>query len=381
MNFSARHPSALFDELGSELFSTLLSASQAGEEIFRYNYLPLLEKAAYWLQELPLERKTYAERGGALKFTLLSSLGTLRMCSGVIFAPSSDSEHRRLVEPQYRFAAFVASLCTVPLIVHHNVAVTVNGSPWDPFFGQGLYSALTERVGSAQYQVEWRPETHERPSAALAVLLISWLLSDVKWAQFDRTVLRSMVEAINPAGIQAPSESALSRVVRVGHEKAREAALQRAALRFTPNSTVENADELGQAIVRFTPGTPAQGAGDVAPVTSPVSVVATDVATTAVPAVQPVDIPKVIRQWAEVVRSRDEYQSDIQPFESDLVQVFKPPLSFATTPSALKEVLERANLIHTVVQKPPSLILRKPMRDLLFPSGVPANYPVREVAA
>ncbi|TBR76985.1 MAG: hypothetical protein EPN64_04490 [Burkholderiaceae bacterium] len=235
MRFQAKHPQQLFEEIGGNLFHELLTASGAGKEKFRAQYLPVAERLAMVIQELPLERETFAEQGGALKFGLLSALTTLRLCDSVMFVPTATAETRMRVEPQYRFAAYCACLATVPLIVFHHLNVIVSGKPWSFLSSQPMLWDALARTGT--YEVEWKPLSPSKPSAALGMLLLSGFFETGQWENIDPDAVRGMCDAINPAVIQPPGELALGKIVRLGQVKVRTAEQIRASTAFVPGGS------------------------------------------------------------------------------------------------------------------------------------------------
>jgi conjugal transfer pilus assembly protein TraI len=230
------HPQALFEQIGNSVFQQLLTSSGAGEERFRQQYLPTIEKLALTVQALPLERDLFDDPGGALRFGLMSGLTTLRLCAGVIFAPSSTAEQRRILEPQYRWAAFVATLASVPIICAHNVTVTVDGEPWTMAARQSTLWEATEQSG--EYEVTWASPKPTKPSTALGIVLLSRFFRPGMFASMDPATLLAMCEGINACGFQSPTESALAKVVRTAQEKVRDIEKQRRSLFFEPPSRI-----------------------------------------------------------------------------------------------------------------------------------------------
>jgi conjugal transfer pilus assembly protein TraI len=230
------HPQALFEQLGSTLFQQLLTSSGAGEEGFRKNYLPPIEKLALTVQSLPLERGSFDHPGGALKFGLTAGLTTLRLSAGVIFVPTATAVQRMLLEPQYRWAAFVASLASVPLIVAHNVHVKIGDKSWTMASKQSTLWDASEATG--EYEVSWSPPRPTKPSNSLGLVLLQGFFRRGMFSNIDPAVLLAMCEGINASGHQSPSESALAKIVRNGQEKVKEIEAQRRELFFEPPSLI-----------------------------------------------------------------------------------------------------------------------------------------------
>lgn len=250
MKFAAKHPTALFQDLGRDYFNQLLTASAAGEEGFRARYLPMAERLAMMVQELPLEKETYSQAGGALKFGLLAGLAALRLCDGVIFMPGVTAQIRMVVEPQYRWAAWCATLASIPLVVAHNASIKVNGDPWSFAHASNLWESAGKNGG---YEIDWKPSGPNRASASLGAVVLSQFFFPGQFSAIEPVVLLGLCEAVNPALLQSPAEQALSRVVRVAQEKVRQSERLRMTQVFSPSGaggaiTVEMLASLDSAV-------------------------------------------------------------------------------------------------------------------------------------
>lgn len=238
MKFSAKHPSDLFSDVGRDYFAQLLTACVGGEPAFRNLYLPVAERLACTVQNLPLESSSFAYPGGALQFGLLAGLTALRLSDGVIFEPSATAQKRMVIEPQYRYAAWCATLAGVPLIVDHHAQLSVNDRPWSFAFG---IPSLWEACGSTgAYGVEWKAASKNPPSPALGLILLSNFFYSGQFADFDPSVLASMCQSVNPGLTQFPGESSLSKVVRLAQEKVKAAEKIRISKVFVPGQTQTN---------------------------------------------------------------------------------------------------------------------------------------------
>jgi conjugal transfer pilus assembly protein TraI len=221
-------PNELITSCGREILVQMRYACGVGNERFKTQYLPLLYKLALFVQTAPLKNDAYCEFGGAFKFGLTSALLTLRMSNGVLFTTTGGAERMGRLTPQYKFCAFAASLATVPLIVSHYVAITVNGVPWH-FYDtkRNLYSALA----NADCEFSWvNPQTLPHPS--LAILTLNGFFEPESLEGIEPIVLQEMCMAINPALHQPAIESKLAEVVRMGHDKALMIDLQERQHRF-----------------------------------------------------------------------------------------------------------------------------------------------------
>ena len=330
MRFHAKHPQQLFDDLGRSLFQQILTASGVGRDRFRAHYLPVAERLALQLQELPLERETFAEQGGALKFGLLAALTTLRLCDSVVFVPSATAEMRMRVEPQYRYAAFCASLATVPLIVNHHMTVSVDGQPWSLLSKTPvLWEAL---AGQSSYEVEWKPVSVAKPSASLAVLVLSRFFEPGQWQDFEAETVQGMCDAINPGSIRAPAELALAKVVRVGHEKVRQAEQIRASTAFAPSRSSPTDSMVIGAIEA----------------TSPANITLTPIVESAAASENPADrpIPQEIIEWANaVVHAKAVFDKEVSLLPDGKARIGVKALNFGSEAKRMYESIFNAGLV------------------------------------
>jgi conjugal transfer pilus assembly protein TraI len=228
MHLATRHPQLQFNDIGVDFFFRLRTASSVSVDEFKQLYLPPLERLALLIQDCPLEPSAFAEVGGALKFALTSAFSGLSLCDGVIFDPSASSRVRAEIEPQFRFAAFCATLAAVPILVHHHVQIHVGDHEWSIPSGEYLYTkALT-----TGYDVAWKPVTPQRPSSSLAAVLLAQLFPAGTFANLKPEVVLSLCEAINPACIQNRTENSLGKIVRLAQEKTRAAEIERVSRVF-----------------------------------------------------------------------------------------------------------------------------------------------------
>lgn len=228
MHFSTRHPQQQFESLGPELFISLRDSSGVSHDVFMKRFLVPIERMSLLIQDLPLERDSFAGVTGALKFGLTSALIALRLCDSTIFVPSASSRLRAEVEPQYRYCAFLGALASVPILVDHYVDVRVGDAPWSLTSGQYLF----DKAKDDGYDVAWKAPTTHRPSSAQGIVLLSKIFQPGDFAHLNPEVVNALCEAINPACVQRVAESALAKIVRVAQEKARSSDKERTALEY-----------------------------------------------------------------------------------------------------------------------------------------------------
>lgn len=338
MKFTPRHPSLLFKDIGRDYFAQLLTACVGGEATFKSKYLPVAEKLALTVQDLPLEKTHFAYPGGALQFGLLSGLTALRLADGVIFEPSATAQKRMIVEPQYRYAAWCAALAGVPLIVHHHAQLTLNDQPWSFASSPANIWEACKETGS--YGIEWKATTPNPPSAALGIVLLGSFFYPGQFGDFDPAVLASFNQAINPGLIQPPAEAALSKVVRVAQEKVKAAEKLRLSRVFAPGSTPENAfDGVLESLKQ--PAMQSTGA-DVAS-----SIVPQTPLSSASPEEK---IPQNVASWVRALIA-DPVMSQQFKFLAalEMVDVSMDQLKFGSSAKAMFDLLTAANLVHSKI--------------------------------
>jgi hypothetical protein len=121
----------------TDILAQIETAAGMKGSTFNDFYMPLIRALAEYVLECPLERYSYAEPGGALRFGLTSSMFTLRHTATRVFASNEGPERRRILTEKYKFAAFAASTASVPAIVRTGVWLSVgqgdDKQPWSPY--------------------------------------------------------------------------------------------------------------------------------------------------------------------------------------------------------------------------------------------------------
>ncbi len=365
MKFTARHPTLLFGDIGFNYFNQLVTACPGGESEFRARYLPVAEKLAVMVQDLPLEKNVFAHPGGALQFGLVCGLTALRLSDGVIFDPSASAQRRMIVEPQYKYAAWCAALAGVPLLVHHLSLITVAGEPWS--FASKPSTLYEACKANGEYEMDWKPATAAQPSAALGSVLLKDFFYSGQFEHFDHAVLAGMCQAVNPALTMVPGEQSLSRVVRVAQEKVKTAELLRMSEIFssaqpTANRTADLMDVIDKQSTK-SPDVPTISAEKPQSVTPFALGV---VATQAVPAnSEVVPIPTKITSWVRAVVANQELATQFR-FLDDLkmVDVTIDQLRFGGSAAKTFKDLEDGGYVHSKVAGT-SARLNKALRDYI----------------
>ncbi|KJK21082.1 hypothetical protein UB46_29365 [Burkholderiaceae bacterium 16] len=218
MELSIQAPEALLATLDAELLETLHSASGFSRALFDSHIQPLLDRLAECVQSLPLSRDAYSERGGALRFGVISGLMAFRLADIAIFVPGHTAETRRVLDPQYRYSGFAAALASVPAILEAVMIVTVAGQRWSPMSQVSLTQALVD-AEVREYTVNWNPSARA-PSRMVAALVAGRFFVPGLWADFEESVIAALADAILPVRGVIAVETPLCRVVRVAQDKA-----------------------------------------------------------------------------------------------------------------------------------------------------------------
>lgn len=203
MEFALRPPVKILSDLEgrTEIFDLLKTSAGASSVEFENRYAPLINSLASYLLETPLERTAFAEPGGAMRFALTAAAFALRMAAHKIFAPTVGSEVRRAVDKQYKFAAFAATIATVPTLVHTKVQVTSGPDKtnvWAPFHSHPHLEDWVRVEGDGRsYEVLWRTADTVYPRSS-AVAISAEIFQRGFWSFFHPMVVHDMYEAIAP---------------------------------------------------------------------------------------------------------------------------------------------------------------------------------------
>ncbi|WP_321817889.1 MULTISPECIES: TraI domain-containing protein [unclassified Paraburkholderia] len=187
------------------------AANEAREVDYHSRWRDVLARCAAWFSSVPYSPTQYREPGGAFRCTVETAFYAMRLAGGQKFGTNLPSEKRRLIEPQYNHAVFLAAVCS-GLDEPHRHFVVVRDSDraeWNPA-GHG---ALATWLAGATYQLRRRatPLPVERMRTAL---LAQSLIGQTLLAGYDTGVLSELFGAINPLSHVQGTESLVHKVVR-----------------------------------------------------------------------------------------------------------------------------------------------------------------------
>lgn len=207
---NSRAPAEIFSSVGSDLFHELRSYTGETHDAFSRIYLPVFERFAMAVCDLPLQKGTFERPTGAFLCGFHSALSSLKMSGQIMFRPGISMAERTRLDPQYRWCAVAGCLTTVLVICYCNVSAAISGSDWTPWdSGRSLYHASLV----CQYEATWR-EVPFKAIPAFAFGLAGGLYMPGQFRGMDDQVIRDLMLAVNPGLTTSAEESPLAKLVR-----------------------------------------------------------------------------------------------------------------------------------------------------------------------
>lgn len=142
----------------------------ADRESFESDVLTLIRRYAAYVHLLPATADNYfSAPGGLLRLGLEAGFFSLQGTDAHIFSGRSTISTRRLLEPRWRHATFIAGLCCeVHRVLSHIIVTDASGEVWSGYV-QPL-TAWLEARGTARYFLSWRPQAVETRSLGVFAL-------------------------------------------------------------------------------------------------------------------------------------------------------------------------------------------------------------------
>ncbi|WP_231908286.1 TraI domain-containing protein [Cupriavidus sp. USMAHM13] len=218
-------------------------ANEADATDFERKWQSVLRGCAQWFSTMPLRPDEHAESGGAFRASVETAYYAMRLSGGQKFAANESSERRRLLEPQYLYALFLAACCTWldEPCRHFHFHREPDGEAWNP----AAHGAFNVWLGDATYRVI-RREASAPVQRMRTALLAHAILGSDRLGWLDPIVQNDLFGAIQPEGRPIGNESLLHRLVRQAVEvtgdferKARRAAFALDTTPAPPASQVE----------------------------------------------------------------------------------------------------------------------------------------------
>lgn len=209
-------------------------ANESERAIFDEKWLAVLEACAAWFGSMPLRPAEHAEPGGAMRATVEAAYFAMRLSGAQKFGADQPSERRRLLEPQYLYALFLAACCSRldEPCRHFRFHRDGDGAEWIP----AAHGAFGKWLGAGTYQVTRReePTPIERMRTAL---LAREILGADRLSRFDPVVLSDLFGAINPDPRPTGVETLLHKVARQAIETTTSFEMKARLAAFAPDST------------------------------------------------------------------------------------------------------------------------------------------------
>lgn len=187
------------------------AANEAREVDYTICWRDVLARCASWFSSLPYSPSLYREPGGAFRCTVETAFYAMRLAGGLKFGTNLPSEKRRVIEPQYNHAVFLAAICSgLDEPYRHFVVVRASDrAEWNPA-GHG---ALSTWLAGGTYLLRCRP-TPLAVERMRTALLAQNLIGQDLLAGYEAEVLAQLFGAINPVSQPPGNESLVHKVVR-----------------------------------------------------------------------------------------------------------------------------------------------------------------------
>jgi conjugal transfer pilus assembly protein TraI len=360
MELKPRHPSDLFKEIGRDVFLMIRTECGAGDEGFKRLYLPAAERLALVVQEAPFRRDAYARQGGALAYGLLAAALAVRLSSSTIFRNGLTAKERLELAPQYKWAAFIATLHCVSVVVLHGQKIDVPNSVWTPWDSSQTLFDVAQKPG--KYAVSWLPSTEVVGHVPNSLAIVSGFAYPGMFAGLERGVVRDLCAAINPSLQRPPTESPLASVVRRAQELVLAAESKRLAREVTSGNASLSVElvaaVMAEPVVQQPPAAEAKqasldGAQSILSQQLPLEIQQSASGLPPTPSAEhsaapsQVRIPANIAVWIKAIASSEAMARHVEILLDGSVTFSKQALAFGMTASKRYEELFKAGLVIT----------------------------------
>ena len=308
-------------------------ANAVGIDRFREMYLPVAERVAMRLSEIPLCREAFARRGGALACALRSGALAVRLCDKTIFEPTATAARRLVSDAEYKWLAYCASLATVYLIATNAVQIHFEGGEVYSFASG---DSLLER--NEPYNVLW--SSNGAPVIQTSYLLLLELFFAGQFEDLGQDMLSDLALAINPALVAGPSEPPLAKVVRMAVERTVDDDKATTARVFTEATVSEFASPVVEGV---------SVKGDVPAAAVPAAVPPkSEPESTTIPPVSPARLKAL--QWMRGVAAMTTLRDEATLRDDGFLKMTRKALSFGAAASDNYKMLHEAQLVHERIE-------------------------------
>ncbi|WP_241294462.1 MobH family relaxase [Burkholderia stabilis] len=153
-------------ESQSAMVARIRTVAGGTDADFSDMYLSVIRNLAEYIHLLPASRQeTHTGAGGLFRLSLEMGFYCLQASEGVIFTPTEGVERRHKLEPRWRYAAFLAGVCSE---LHRPLASLIvsgpDGAQW-PKYLLPLHRWCGEG-GFDRYHISWQPEPRFETASA-----------------------------------------------------------------------------------------------------------------------------------------------------------------------------------------------------------------------
>lgn len=153
-------------ESQSSMVARIRTVAGGMDADFADMYLSVIHNLAEYIHLLPASRQeTHTGAGGLFRLSLEMGFYCLQASEGVIFTPTEGVERRHKLEPRWRYAAFLAGICSE---LHRPLASLIVSGPdgvqW-PKYLLPLHRWCSEG-GLDRYHISWQPEPRFETASA-----------------------------------------------------------------------------------------------------------------------------------------------------------------------------------------------------------------------
>lgn len=210
-------------ESQAELIKRLRLSTGVAPAEYEALYGRVIERLADAINLLPAtESDTHQGAGGLFRLALEMGFYALQASEATIFAARAGVERRRLLEPRWRYASWLAGLCAeLYRPVTTMIVTTADGDHW-PTYRLTLGDWLREK-GADRYYVRWLDQTpsRQRPGRGAAASLAHRIIPDEALQYMHEgslEIVPTMLDVIT--GVQAhQSQHPLPRIIEEVREK------------------------------------------------------------------------------------------------------------------------------------------------------------------
>lgn len=198
----------------ADLIGILRRVVSTNEDLFDASYLEPVRRLCNYIHLLPASaHDDFAGPGGLFRLSLEVAVYSLQAAGGKIFAPGANVEQRHANEPRWKYATFLAALCSEiyrPLAAC--VVTNAAGDTWPKFMGP--LSSWLDETRTDRYYLNWQQSTKGVTSGAEASAVIGKVIpaEALTWLeQGGPEITRAMYAAA--LGQARPGDSILADVI------------------------------------------------------------------------------------------------------------------------------------------------------------------------